>query len=371
MNRKRFIYCMALFLTIFFASALLNTAVASDKTIRWRMSTTWTPVIQLIEADRNFAKIVNEMTGDQLQIKFFEGGSLVPPFEIFDAVAKGTLDAGGDWPNYWTGKDTAFDLLGSYPFGLTPIDYMVWIYQGGGFELYQEVYGKFGLVYLPYAVTPMESGVRGNKPINSLEDYKGLKVRMAGRTQGKILQNVGASQTMLAGGEVYQALERGVIDAAEFCSPSIDWAMGFGEVTSYWASPGWHQPASVLGVMINKKKWDELSDQLKSILRTAAMANFAWSFTFFEYESIESTQMFLEKGIEITRLNDKDLAELQKLANQHTIESCKENPLFAKVAYSQFQFLEEISTWRDIASPFSYGRNPHLPDLEAMKVFIK
>jgi len=371
MKKERFLSGLAMGLMSVFVFGIFSTAGAADKPIRWKMTTTWTPSIQLIEADRNFAKIVNELAGDQLQIKFFEGGSLVPPFQVFDAVSKGTIDAGGDWPNYWTGKDTVFDLLGSYPYGLTPIDYMVWIWQGGGFELYQEAYGKFGMIYLPHAVTPMESGVRGHKPINSIEDYKGLKIRMSGRTQGKILQDIGAAQTMLAGGEVYQALEKGVIDAGEFCSPSIDWGMGFGEVTEYWATPGWHQPASLLGVMINKKKWDELPDNLKILLKNAAMANFTWSFSFYEYGSIDGTQKFLDKGIKITRLSDEDLAKLQKLANKHTLENCKENPFFAKVAYSQFKFLKDIAQWRSIASPFTYGRNPELPDLEAMKAYIK
>jgi len=345
--------------------------VVEGKTITWKYTTTWTPAIQLIEGDRHFVKTANELTRGELKLKFFEGGSLVSPFEVFGAVSDGTIEAGGDWPNYWAGKDTVFDLLGSYPFGLTPIDYMVWIYQGGGFELYQEAYGKFGMVYLPHCVTPMESGVRGHKPINSIADYKGLKIRMSGRTQGKILKDIGAAQTMLAGGEIYQALEKGVIDAGEFCSPSIDWSMGFQEVTEYWASPGWHQPASLTGVMINKKAWDKLPDHLKVALKHAARASFAESFTFFEYGAIDATQKFLDKGIKITRLSDKDLAKLQAIANKHTLESCKENPLFAKVAYSQFKFLKDISQWRTIATPFTYGRNPVLPDLDAIKACIK
>jgi TRAP-type mannitol/chloroaromatic compound transport system substrate-binding protein len=351
--------------------ALGSTAIAGEKVIRWKYTTTWTPAIQLIESDRHFVQLVNQLAAGKLKIKFFEGGSLVPPFQVFESVSKGTIQAGGDWPNYWAGKDTVFDLLGSYPYGLTPIDYMVWIYQGGGFDLYQEAYGKFGMVYLPHSVTPMESGVRGHKPIKSVADYKGLKIRMSGRTQGKILKDLGAAQTMLAGGEIYQALEKGVIDAGEFCSPSIDWGMGFQEVTEYWATPGWHQPASLLGVMINKKTWDGLSDYLKNLLKTAAMANFVWGFTFYEYGSIDGTQKFLDKGIKITRLSDEDLAQLQKIANKHTLESCKANPLFAKVAYSQFKFLKDISQWRAIATPFTYGRNPELPNLEAMKAYVK
>ncbi len=367
MKMKRFSVVVAAVVAI----ALLGAGnVTAAKTIKWKMSTTWTPAIQLIENDKHFAEIVNTLAKGKLKITFFEGGSLVPPFELFDAVAKGTLQAGGEWPNYWSGKNTVFDLLGSYPYGLTPIDYMVWIWQGGGFELYQEAYGKFGLVYLPTGVTPMESGVRGHKPIKSLEDFKGLKIRMSGRTQGKILQQLGAAQTMMAGGEIYQALEQGVIDAGEFSSPSIDWGMGFQEVTEYWATPGWHQPASLLGVMINKKAWDELGPELQEILKLAAQANFTWSFTFFEYGCIDSTAKFKEK-VTITRMGDEDLKKAQEITNKLTVESAKENPLFAKVAYSQFKFLADIADWRAIASPFTYGRNPTLPELEAIKKHIK
>jgi len=371
MKKKIFLLALLMTFTGFLVFGAFVPTPAEAKTIRWKYTTTWTPAIQLIESDRHFAKLVNELARGELELKFFEGGALVSPFEVFGAVSAGTIEAGGDWPNYWAGKDTVFDLLGSYPFGLTPIDYMVWIYQGGGFELYQEAYGKFGMVYLPHSVTPMESGVRGHKPINTIDDYRGLKIRMSGRTQGKILKDIGAAQTMLAGGEIYQALEKGVIDAGEFCSPSIDWGMGFQEVTEYWATPGWHQPASLLGVMINKKVWDFLPDHLRTILKTAAMANFVWGFSFYEYGAIEGTQNFVNKGIKITRLGEEDLSKLQSIANKHTMASCKENPLFAKVAYSQFKFLKDISKWRAIASPFTYGRNPELPDLEAMKANIK
>ena len=371
MKKRIFLLSLLMAFTCFFVFGAFNPAPVEGKTITWKYTTTWTPALQLIEADRHFAKVANELARGELKLKFFEGGSLVTPFEVFGAVSAGTIQAGGDWPGYWAGKDTVFDLLGAYPLGLTAVDYMVWIYQGGGFDLYQEAYGKFGLVYLPHGVLPIESGVRGHKPINSIADYKGLKIRMSGRTQGKILKDIGAAQTMLAGGEVYQALEKGVIDAGEFSTPSIDWSMGFQEVTEYWASPGWHQLGSVVGVMINKKAWDKLPDHMKIALKDAAMANFLWSFTFFEYGAIDATQKFLDKGIKITRLSDKDLDELQKIANKHTLESCKKNPLFAKVAYSQFKFLKDISQWRAIATPFTYGRNPVLPDLNAIKACIK
>ncbi len=351
-----------------FVSVCLIASHAFAAKVRWRMGTTWTPSIVLIEADRNFCKIVKELTGGDFDIKLFSAGELVPAFELFDAVAKGTLEAGGDWPNYWTGKNSVFDLLGSYPMGLTPVDYMVWIYQGGGLELYQEAYGKYGIYYLPHSVTPMESGVRSNKPIKSLADYNGLKIRMSGQTQGKLLKELGAAQTMLAGGEIYQALDKGVIDAAEFSSPVIDWGMGFGEVTKFWSTPGWHQPASLLGVMINKKVWDELPEQQKIILKYAAMANMIWSFTQMDYSCIDAVKKFEEKGTQITRISDEELNKIQDMVNKYVVESAKENPLFAKVAYSQLKFLKDIAQWRAISTPFTYGRNlKTMPDMEAIK----
>ncbi len=356
---------------LFVCLAVSMPSGAAEKPIKWKMTSLWTPVIQLIEGDRHFVDLVNKLSNGALKVKFFDGGTLVPPYQVFEAVAKGTIDAGSDSAFIWAGKDTAFGLLGAYPFGLTAVDYMVWIYQGGGFDLYQEVYGKFGMVYLPYGVTGMESGIRGHKPINGLSDLKGLKVRMSGKPQGHILKEIGASQTVMSGGEIYQALEKGVIDAGEYCTPSIDWGMGFQEVTEYWATPGWHQPSTLLGVMINKKSWDKLPAHLQEVVKTAAMANMMWSFSFFESQAVVGTENFMKKGVKITRLGDEDLAKLQSLANEYTIAEAKKNPLFAKVAYSQMKFMKEISQWRKISHPFSYGRNPVLPDLDAIKKYVK
>jgi len=344
---------------------------AEAKKIRWKMTTMWPAGIILIEADRHFYKLVNEMATDELEIKFFDGGTLVTGFELFDAVAKNTVQAGGNWPSYWSGKDTAFDLLGSCPMGLTNIDYMVWYYRGGGYELYQEIFGKFGMVFFPLMVTPMESGVRGHKAINTLEDYKGMKVRISGRMQGEIMKELGAAQVALAGGEVYQALEKGVIDAGEFGAPSIDWGMGFQEVTEFWAAPGWHQPSSVNGVMINKEAWDALSPRLQTIIRTAAEATMSWMFSFLEYESYFATQKFVDHGIKITRLDQASLDKLQTISQNLIAKYSKENPLYAKVAYSQMKFLADSAKWREVSTPFSYGRIVEVPILDELEAAAK
>lgn len=359
-------------LSAFFCLSIPVDAVAKDKRVRLKMSSVWSSGIQLIEVDRHFVQIVNNMGGKNFQIKFFDGGTMVPAFELFDTVANGTLDMGGDWGGYWPGKDEAFNIIGSHPLGLTIHDYIIWIYQGGGFELIQEAYGKHGLVALPFGGHGSESGIRGNKPINSVDDIKGMKIRMGGKLQGKVLKDLGGVQVNLAGSEVYQALEKGVIDASEYNIPSVDRVMGLQEITKYWASPAWHAPSAIFSVIINKKVWDGFTSEQKEMLKTAAMANFLWSCTFFEYQNIAATKAFLDSGVEITKLNDSDLAKIQKSVNKHTLDVCKKNPLFAKIAYSQYKFLQDFSQWRDIADPFSHGRNvASPPDLEAIKAAIK
>jgi TRAP-type mannitol/chloroaromatic compound transport system substrate-binding protein len=255
--------------------------------------------------------------------------------------------------------------------GFPATDYMIWVHQGGGYDLIQEAYGKFGIVCLPFGLHGSESGVRSNKPINSISDFKGLKIRIGGKIQGKVLKDLGGVQVMLAGAEVYEALQKGVIDAVEYNIPTVDLVMGLQEVTKYWVSPAWHAPAAIFGAMINKKVWDGLTPHQKEILKTAATANFLWSYTFFEFNNIGATKKFLDKGIKITRLSDADINKIQKIVNKHTLDSCKENPLFAKVAYSQYKFLKDYSQWRSIAQPFSHGRNFELPDLDAIKACIK
>lgn len=340
--------------------------------IELKMSSVWSSGIQLIEVDRNFVKIVNSMGGPDFKIKFFDGGTMVPAFELFDAVAKGTLDMGGDWGGYWPGKDEAFNIIGSQPLGLTINDYMLWIYQGGGFDLIQEAYGKYGIVALPFGGHGSESGIRGNKPINSIKDIKGMKIRIGGKIQGKILKDLGGVQVNLAGSEVYQALEKGVINACEYNIPSVDAAMGLQEITKYWASPAWHAPSAIFSVLINKKVWDtKFTPEQREMLKTAAMANFLWSYTFLEYNNIAGTKKFLDKGIKITRLSNADLAVIQKSVNKHTLDSCQANSLFAKIAYSQYKFLEDFAKWRSIADPFSHGRNVTPPDMQAIKAAIK
>ncbi|MQM39740.1 Lactate-binding periplasmic protein [wastewater metagenome] len=348
-----------------------TTGQAAAAQAEWTMTTTWPSSIELIEIDKHWVELANKLTDEELHIRFHPGGELMPGTQVFDAASAGNIEAAGDWVGYWAGRSPAFAPLASQPMLFNATDYMNWIQEWGGFELYQEVYGQFGLVYLPYGITNNESGFHTNKPIRSLADFKGLRLRLSGRDQGRVLERLGGQQVSLAGGEIYQALERGVVDGAEFSVPGVDFEAGFQEVTDYWATPGWHQSASVFGVMINKDAWDALPKETRETLKAAAEATMAWSLSWSERRSTEGTRAFKEAGVEITRLPDEDLKKLQQIANDVIVKSSCEDPLTAKVYYSQISYLKDYAAWRDVSAPFNlsrtYGEDWELPDLEAIK----
>ena len=339
-------------------------AAAQDS---WTMTTTWPTSLELIEIDKHFVDLANKLTGDDLTIEFFEGGSLVPAGEVFGAVESNTVQAGADWPGYWAGRNSAFSPLATTASLFNAVDYVNWIEQWGGKELYNEIYGKFGMVYLPYGVTNNESGFRTNEQIVTLEDLKGKRLRLSGLEQGRLLEKLGGSQVSMAGGEIYQSLERGVIDGAEFSTPNVDFSGGFQQVTKYWATPGWHQSASIFGVMINKDAWDALSDETREALEIAAQANLVWSLSFTEKRATEAYQQFLDAGIEINRYDDETLTKVQEMANETIEETACENPDSAKVYLSQLEYLNDYAKWRDASAPFNLGRTPNGPDIEKIR----
>ena len=344
------------------AAAAVVAALASQVAAQenWTMTTTWPSSLELIEIDRHFVDLANKLTGDALTIEFFEGGALVPAGEVFGAVESGTIQAGGDWPGYWAGRNSAFSPLATTASLFNAVDYVNWIEQWGGADLYNEIYGKFGMVYLPYGVTNNESGFRTNEKIENLEDLQGKRLRLSGLEQGRLLEQLGGSQVSMAGGEIYQALERGVIDGAEFSTPNVDWSGGFQQVTKYWATPGWHQSASLFGVMINKSAWDALSPETQESLKIAAQANLIWSLSFTEKRATEAYAKFKE-AVEITRYDDETLARIQEMANAVIEQTACENPDSAKVYLSQLEYLADYAQWRDASAPYNLGRKSNGP----------
>lgn len=353
--------------TLTAAAALALASAPAVTAETWQMTSVWPSSLELIEIDRHFVSVANQLLGDELQIEFFDGGTLVAPGEVFGTVESGTIQAGGDWPGYWAGRDPAFSPLSTHISLFNALDYVNWIHGWGGAELYNEVYGRFGMVYLPYGITNNESGFRTNKPIRKLDDLKGMRLRLSGLEQGKLLEKLGGSQVSMAGGEIYQSLERGVIDGAEFSTPNVDYSGGFHQVTKYWATPGWHQSSSLFGVMINKAAWEALSPEVQEKLKIAADTTMLWSIAFTEKRATEAYAKFKEAGTEITRLSNEELDKLQQMANEVIEETACSSKSSAKVYLSQLEYLADYAKWRDASAPYNLGRTPNGPDLEKIR----
>jgi TRAP-type mannitol/chloroaromatic compound transport system substrate-binding protein len=214
----------------------------SDKKHRWKMVLPWSKGLLFYDMAVHFCDTVRLASGGRLTIKAFSAGELVPAMEIFDAVSKGSFDAGHDWPGYWKGKNEAFIAFGSVPYGLDAELYNIWLYERGGLEEMQALYGQYNLFALPGGQAGQEMGLNSNKKASTMEDFKGMKVRTWGWYLD-ILNELGASGVATPGGEVYLSLQTGVLDAAEFSSPAVNYPMGFDEVTQYIIQPGVHQPA--------------------------------------------------------------------------------------------------------------------------------
>jgi TRAP-type mannitol/chloroaromatic compound transport system substrate-binding protein len=219
------------------------------------------------------AEKIKEASQGSIQFNLFEPGKLVPAFEVLDAVSTGKIQAGYACANYWQGKMPSAPLFGSVPFGPTIQGYLAWLYHGNGMKLYQELYDQSGynVKVLVCGILGPDSGGWFSKPVETPADLKGLKMRIAG-FGGNTLQKMGVSVSLIPIGEAYSALEKGAIDAVEIGSPAIDKPSGVYKVAKYNYFPGWHQPSTIIELLINKTLWNKLSKQQQSMIEMACNA---------------------------------------------------------------------------------------------------
>lgn len=247
-------------------------AIHAKKKIRWKMVTTWPKNFPGLGTGANFlAKKITEMSGGELVVKVFGGGELVPALGVFDAVSRGTAQMGHSAPYYWKSKHEATQIFGAVPFGLNSREMSGWLQFGGGQQLWDQLYDKFGLVAFSAGDTGVQMGGWYNKEIKKSSDFKGLKMRMPG-LGGEVLRKLGATVVTLPGGEIFQSLKTGAIDAAEWVGPYNDLAFGFPKAAKYYYWPGWHEPSANIECMINKKAYLQLSRPLQAIVKAACGA---------------------------------------------------------------------------------------------------
>lgn len=322
----------------------LRTIKPSTEEFKWKMVMPWSKGLLFYDVAQHFADSVALASGGRLTIKLFSAGELVGAMESFDAVSKGQADIGHDWPGYWKGKNEAFVAFASVPFGLDAEGYNIWLYERGGLEMMQELYGRYNLFALPGGNVGQELGLFSNKKATKMADFKGMRLRTPGWYMD-IMTNLGASVTPLPGGEVYLALERGVIDAAEFSTPAINYPMGFDDITKFVIEPGVHQPSCQSAFFINKDSYAKLPADLKWIVDIAAKETQLWSTAWQENLNAQAVKMFKEK-VEFVRMDDDTLNSFAKASHDY-IEGLKVKfPDVKKVMDSQDLFKADFADWR-------------------------
>jgi len=321
-------------------------AAKEEKKYKWKMVTTWPPHFPMLgEGADNLAKWVNEMSNGRLEITVYGGGELVPPLGVFDAVSQGTVEMGHGASYYWAGKAPATQFFAAVPFGFNAQSMNAWIYSGGGMELWEEVYGKFGLKPLLAGNTGVQMGGWFNKGIKTINDLKGLKMRIPG-LGGKVLAKAGGNAILVAGGEIYSNLDRGVIDATEWVGPFHDLKMGFYKAAKYYYYPGWHEPGTALEAMVNKKAWDTLPADLQAIVEAAAYRSNLWMLSEFEAKNNAALQTLVnEHKVQLRQFPEPVLKALKKMAQEVLEEVAAGDPMSRKVYDSFLKFQSNIYSW--------------------------
>lgn len=317
----------------------------SDKTFRWKMIMPWSKGMLFYDIAQHFADSVRLASGGRLEIRLFSAGELVGAGEVMDAVSKGSAEIAHSSPLYWKGKNEAFVAYASVPFGLDAEGYNIWLYERGGLEMLQELYKPYNIFALPAGHTGQEMGLHSNKRAAVMEDFKGMRLRTVGWYMD-IMNQLGASVSPLPGGEVYLALERGVIDAAEYSTPAINFPMGFDDITKYVISPGVHQPGFQCDIMINQKAWDSLPADLQWIVKIAAAETQLWSNAWIENLNAEAIKRIGEK-VEFVTMDDATLTEFAKISKKYLDELSAKHPDVKKALDSQEQFKRDFADWRE------------------------
>lgn len=325
-----------------------------NKTFQWKMVTTWPPNFPVLgEGCKLLAKWVDEMSGGRLKIEVYGGGELTPALECFDAVSHGAVEMASGSGYYWAGKIPAAQFFSSVPFGMNAQQMNAWIINGGANKLWDEIYDPFNLIPLPGGNTGVQAGGWYNKEINTIEDYQGLKMRMPG-LGSKIINEAGGTAVLVAGGELFTNLERGVIDATEWIGPYHDYLMGFHRVAKHYYYPGWHEPGTVLEMIMNKSKFNELPKDLQEILRTCIYRLNQWMLLEFEQKNAVYLQKMKDEGVDIRPFSKEVLAPLKKIAEEVVLEVVASDAQSQKIYEHYTAFRKQISGWSDISEKFYY-----------------
>ena len=325
----------------------------AQETFNWKMTNSYGPgspfYVTGPGSPTEFCEMVKAMSGGRLNIQHFAAGELIPAFEGFDAVSAGTVEMNASNAYFWAGKVPAAQFFTCVPFGLNFQGQNAWIYHGGGLQLWEELYAPFNLVPMPLGNTGVQMTGWFRKPIEKVEDFKGLKMRIPGLA-GKVYAKLGVDVKLLPGGEIFPALERGVIDAAEFVGPYQDRRLGLPKAAKFYYTTGWHEPNNVTELIVNKAAWDSLPEDLQGIVRAAAAACNVKSHTWCEAVNAEALDdLVANEGVTAGPLPGEVVAKLREVTASTLDELAASDPAIKKVYDAFTAFKAKHDKWSGVS----------------------
>ncbi|MBX9610847.1 MAG: TRAP transporter substrate-binding protein [Burkholderiales bacterium] len=320
-------------------------AVHAQAAIRWRIASSFPKSLDtLFGVCDVFSKKVSEMTGGKFQITTHAAGELMPAFGVLDGVSNGTVEMANTAPYYFFGKDPTYALDCAIPFGLNSRQMTAWMYEGNGLKLTREFYSNVGIVNFPMGNTGAQMGGWYRKEINSVADLKGLKFRVGG-FGGKVLERVGVVPQNIPGGEIYQSLEKGTIDAAEWVGPYDDLKLGFNKVAPHYYYPGFWEGGPQLSLYVGKKAYDGLSSEYRAIIENAAAFAHTDMQAKYDGRNAASLKQLVAGGTKLHRF-PKDVMDASfKSAMEVYAELSASNPAWKKIYADYSNFRRDANLW--------------------------
>jgi TRAP-type mannitol/chloroaromatic compound transport system substrate-binding protein len=328
------------------AFGLASPAIAQSRpSLRWRMVTSYPKNLDNLDGGcRLLAKYVSEITDGQFEIQVFAAGEIVPALTVLDAVQAGTVECGHSTGYYYVGKEPALAFQSGVPFGFNVRQHDAWMNHGGGLALVRELFDQFNVHVIPSGNTGAQMAGWFRKELKTIDDFNGLKFRTSGMA-GQILTRVGVVPQQIGGGDIYPALERGTIDAAEWVGPYDDERLGFYKVARYYYAPGWHEGSNENALMVGKNHWDALPRAYKTALEVACGAVKTWMVSKYDADNPAALRRLIANGAQL-RLFSRDILDaLFNASEMHYGELSSTNPRFKKVHDSWSAFRREETAW--------------------------
>ena len=329
---------------------LLAPPAPAGPVVHWRMESAFgSHLPQLGSQAKRIERETWRVSAGGMDIKFFEPGTLVRPDDLFDAVKQGALDAAFVAPESWPAKVPALQLFGAVPFGPRAEEYLAWLYFGGGEKLLQDIAGGLGVQILACGLISPEGAGWYRRPLTTVEDLKGLRVRMTG-LGAKVMKRLGAETVNLKEGDIFHDLETGAIDAAEYSMPAIDVALGLHRMARNYYFPGWHQPTTLLGLVVNKSRWEALTPVQQSQLRAVCGDNVRYGLAEGEALQYRALLKLTREGVAVRRWPGEILDSLSKAWIDVARQQAKADKQFAKVWKSLNDFRRDYAIWRGLGT---------------------